>query len=64
MFPTEAQFVEGLLPENRPPVQRAVALLPGLILESKGMHMIFQKKSKERAKKCSKEQKRAKYLKI
>ena len=41
-----------------------VHLLPGPILESKGMHVIFQKKSKKEQKHVKKGQKKAKYLKF
>ena len=34
------------------------------ILESKGMRAIFQEKGKKKGKKCLKQQKRAKYMKI
>ena len=42
----------------------AELIQPGRILESKGMRVIFHKKSKKRGKKVKKGQKRAKYLKI
>ena len=40
--------------------------VPGLVLESKGRHEIFQKKGQKRGgkKKVKKEQKREKYVKI